>query len=219
MSGIYTKPRYKTDGDMIMPQDVIKTLYEVTGGDAIITSDVGQHQMFAAQYYHFNRPRQWINSGGLGTMGFGLPSAMGAAFAVRDKDVVCVTGEGSIQMCIQELSTLTQYGIPVKIICLNNQALGMVKQWQDMVYGSRYSEIHYEDSLPDFVKLMDAYGHVGSDSQGRAAGEDGRVLCHERPHGIYGHLRRSRRARLPDAGGAGWLHARHVAEQNGEDLR
>jgi acetolactate synthase-1/2/3 large subunit len=146
---------------MIMPQDVIKALYEATNGDAIVASDVGQHQMFAAQYYPFKSPRQWINSGGLGTMGFGLPAAMGAAFAFRDKDIVCVTGEGSIQMCIQELSTLTQYGLPVKIICLNNQALGMVKQWQDMVYDSRYSEIHYEDSLPDFVKLMEAYGHVG----------------------------------------------------------
>ncbi len=159
--GIYVKPRYNTSGDKIMPQDVIKMLYEVTKGDAIVASDVGQHQMFAAQYYPFKRPRQWLNSGGLGTMGFGLPAAMGAAFAFRDKDIVCVTGEGSIQMCIQELSTLTQYGLPVKIICLNNQALGMVKQWQDMVYDSRYSEIHYEDSLPDFVKLMDAYGHVG----------------------------------------------------------
>ncbi|MBR9910473.1 MAG: acetolactate synthase 3 large subunit [Gammaproteobacteria bacterium] len=159
--GINVKPRYNTSGDKIMPQDVIKMLYEVTKGDAIVASDVGQHQMFAAQYYPFKRPRQWLNSGGLGTMGFGLPAAMGAAFAFRDKDIVCVTGEGSIQMCIQELSTLTQYGLPVKIICLNNQALGMVKQWQDMVYDSRYSEIHYEDSLPDFVKLMDAYGHVG----------------------------------------------------------
>ena len=159
--GLYTQPRYRTDGDRIMPQDVVKTLYEVTQGEAIVTSDVGQHQMFAAQYYPFKYPRQWINSGGLGTMGFGLPAAMGVAFAVRDRDVVCVTGEGSIQMCIQELSALTQYGLPVKIICLNNQALGMVKQWQDMVYDSRYSEIHYEDSLPDFVKLMEAYGHVG----------------------------------------------------------
>ncbi len=159
--GIYTAPRYNTDGDMIMPQDAIKALYEVTNGDAVVCSDVGQHQMFAAQYYLFNRPRQWINSGGLGTMGFGLPAAMGVACAIRDKDVVVVTGEGSIQMCIQELSTLRQYGLPVKIVCLNNQALGMVKQWQDMVYDSRYSQIHYEDSLPDFCKLMEAYGHEG----------------------------------------------------------
>ncbi|WP_423897683.1 acetolactate synthase 3 large subunit [Candidatus Pelagadaptatus aseana] len=159
--GLWVKPRYNTGGDKIMPQEVIQTLWEVTEGKAIVSSDVGQHQMFAAQYYRFDSPKQWLNSGGLGTMGFGLPAAMGAAFAHRDKDIVCVTGEGSIQMCIQELSTLTQYGLPVKIICLNNQALGMVKQWQDMVYDSRYSEIHYEDSLPDFVKLMEAYGHVG----------------------------------------------------------
>ncbi len=165
--GIYTQPRYNTGGDQIMPQEVIKALYEVTDGEAIITSDVGQHQMFTAQYYHFKYPRQWINSGGLGTMGFGLPSAMGVAFAVRDRDVVCITGEGSFQMCLQELSTLKQYGLPVKIVCLNNQALGMVKQWQDMVYDSRYSEIHYEDSLPDFTKLMEAYGHVGIDIRKR----------------------------------------------------
>ncbi|ACR12851.1 acetolactate synthase, large subunit, biosynthetic type [Teredinibacter turnerae T7901] len=159
--GILTKPRYDTSGDMLMPQEVVRALFEVTNGDAYVCSDVGQHQMFSAQYYQFDKPRRWINSGGLGTMGFGLPAAMGVQMAHRDAVVACVTGEGSIQMCIQELSTCTQYHLPVKIICLNNQALGMVKQWQDMQYDSRYSESLYEDSLPDFVKLMDAYGHVG----------------------------------------------------------
>ena len=145
----------------ILPQQVIQSLYKSTNGKAFITSDVGQHQMFAAQYYKFDEPRKWINSGGLGTMGFGLPSAMGVKFAFPDEDVICVTGEGSIQMCIQELSTCMQYGLPVKIINLNNRALGMVKQWQDMQYGGRYSSILYEDSLPDFVKLAESYGHVG----------------------------------------------------------
>ena len=145
----------------ILPQQVIQSLYKSTNGKAFITSDVGQHQMFAAQYYKFDEPRKWINSGGLGTMGFGLPSAMGVKFAFPDEDVVCVTGEGSIQMCIQELSTCMQYGLPVKIINLNNRALGMVKQWQDMQYGGRDSSILYEDSLPDFVKLAESYGHVG----------------------------------------------------------
>ena len=145
----------------ILPQQVIQSLYKSTNGKAFITSDVGQHQMFAAQYYKFDEPRKWINSGGLGTMGFGLPSAMGVKFAFPDEDVVCVTGEGSIQMCIQELSTCMQYGLPVKIINLNNRALGMVKQWQDMQYGGRYSSISYEDSLPDFIKLAESYGHVG----------------------------------------------------------
>jgi acetolactate synthase-1/2/3 large subunit len=159
--GLLVKPRYRTDGDMIMPEEVISTLFEVTKGDAYVTSDVGQHQMFAAQYYPFDKPRRWINSGGLGTMGFGLPAAMGVQYVHRDATVACVTGEGSIQMCIQELSTCKQYHLPVKIICLNNQALGMVKQWQDMQYESRYSESLYEESLPDFVKLMEAYGHVG----------------------------------------------------------
>lgn len=158
--GIYAKNRFESTGE-IKPQEVIQALYEVTKGDAYVTSDVGQHQMFAAQYYLFDKPRRWINSGGLGTMGFGLPAAMGAQFADRDAAVVCVTGEGSIQMCIQELSTLTQYHLPVKVICLNNQALGMVRQWQDMKYQSRYSESLYEDSLPDFVKLVESYGHVG----------------------------------------------------------
>jgi acetolactate synthase-1/2/3 large subunit len=160
--GLFINPNHEpSQGEVIKPQDVIKMLYKVTDGDAIITSDVGQHQMFAAQYYHFNRPRQWLNSGGLGTMGYGLPAAMGAQFADRDAAVACVTGEGSIQMCIQELSTCTQYHLPVKIINLNNHALGMVKQWQDMQYEGRYSESLYEESLPDFVKLAEAYGHVG----------------------------------------------------------
>lgn len=159
--GIYHSPRYDTDSGLIKPQQVIESLHRVTNGDAFVTSDVGQHQMFAAQYYRFNKPRRWINSGGLGTMGFGLPAAMGVKLAYPDADVACVTGEGSIQMCIQELSTCTQYGIPVKIINLNNGYLGMVKQWQDMQYSGRYSQSVYEDSLPDFIKLAEAYGHVG----------------------------------------------------------
>jgi len=160
--GIYTASRYEeSSGSCIKPQDVIKMLYKVTNGEAIVTSDVGQHQMFAAQYYLFDKPRTWINSGGLGTMGFGLPAAMGCQLAFPDTDVACVTGEGSIQMNIQELSTCSQHKLPVKIINLNNAALGMVRQWQDMNYSSRYSESVYEDSLPDFVKLAEAYGHVG----------------------------------------------------------
>lgn len=159
--GIYTAPRYRTDGPMLMPQEVIQAVYEITGGDAFVTSDVGQHQMFAAQYYRFDKPRRWINSGGLGTMGFGLPAALGVKMAHPDSEVVCVTGEGSIQMCIQELSTATQYKLPVKILCLNNQALGMVKQWQEMQYEGRLSHSVYEESLPDFVKLAEAYGHMG----------------------------------------------------------
>ncbi|VUD68309.1 Acetolactate synthase isozyme 3 large subunit [Thalassocella blandensis] len=157
---IIRKPNFVAE-DMIKPQEVVKVLFEVTNGDAYVCSDVGQHQMFSAQYYLFDKPRRWINSGGLGTMGFGLPAAMGVQMAHRDAQVVCVTGEGSIQMCIQELSTCTQYHLPVKIICINNQALGMVKQWQDMQYGGRHSESLYEESLPDFIKLMEAYGHVG----------------------------------------------------------
>ena len=148
------------DGTIIKPQAVIETLCDVTQGDAFVTSDVGQHQMFAAQYYRFNKPNRWINSGGLGTMGFGFPAAMGVKLNFPDDDVACVTGEGSIQMNIQELSTCLQYDLPVKIINLNNGALGMVRQWQDMVYNSRYSH-SYMESLPDFVKLVEAYGHVG----------------------------------------------------------
>jgi acetolactate synthase-1/2/3 large subunit len=133
----------------------------VTKGDAFVTSDVGQHQMFAAQYYHFDEPRRWINSGGLGTMGFGLPSAMGVQMGNPDSVVACVTGEGSFMMNMQELSTCLQYGLPIKIINLNNQALGMVKQWQDMQYGGRHSQSTYSDSLPDFKTLVEAFGHVG----------------------------------------------------------
>ena len=145
----------------ILPQQVIQSLYKETKGKAYITSDVGQHQMFTAQYYHFDKPRQWINSGGLGTMGFGLPAAMGVQFAFPRATVACVTGEGSIQMCIQELSTCLQYDLPIKIINVNNSSLGMVKQWQDMQYGGRLSQTLYEDSLPDFVKLAESFGHVG----------------------------------------------------------
>ena len=158
--GLWHGRRYG-ESDLVMPQDAIKCLYEVTNGEAYVTSDVGQHQMFAAQYYKYDQPRRWINSGGLGTMGFGLPAAMGVKLAFPDADVACVTGEGSIQMNIQELSTCTQYGLPVKIINLRNNYLGMVKQWQDMQYEGRYSESHYAASLPNFVKLAESYGHVG----------------------------------------------------------
>ena len=149
----------KKDG-VIQPQTAIEELYKVTGGDAYIASDVGQHQMFAAQFYPFDEPRRWINSGGLGTMGFGLPAAIGVKLAFPDKEVACVTGEGSIQMCIQELSTCLQYDAPVKIINLNNRYLGMVRQWQEFFYEKRYSHVDME-TTPDFVKLTEAYGHVG----------------------------------------------------------
>ncbi len=151
---------YNTDGDKIKPQTVIEAIYKATNGDAYVSSDVGQHQMFAAQYYPFKHPRQWINSGGLGTMGFGLPAAMGVKLAFPDKESLCVTGDGSIQMNIQELSTCLQYNLAVKVISLNNRSLGMVRQWQDMIYGGRHSS-SYMESLPDFVKLVESYGHVG----------------------------------------------------------
>ena len=151
---------YKNSTEVIKPQSVVETVWRLTQGDAFVTSDVGQHQMWAAQYYRFDKPRRWINSGGLGTMGVGLPYAMGVKFANPDSDVVCITGEASIQMNIQELSTCQQYRIPVKIVNLNNRYLGMVRQWQEIEYGSRYSE-SYMDSLPDFVKLAESYGHVG----------------------------------------------------------
>ncbi len=151
---------YDRNSDLIKPQYVIEQLYQVTNGDAYVTSDVGQHQMWAAQYYHFDKPRRWINSGGLGTMGFGLPAAIGVKLAFPDAEVACVTGEASIQMCIQELSTALQYKTPVKIINLNNRYMGMVRQWQEFSYESRYSH-SYMDTIPDFVKLAEAYGHVG----------------------------------------------------------
>jgi len=152
--------RYDTTSALLKPQYVIEQVSKITKGEAFVCSDVGQHQMFAAQYYKFNKPNRWINSGGLGTMGFGLPAAMGVKLNFPQADVVCVTGEGSIQMNIQELSTCKQYGLGVKIINLNNGYLGMVKQWQDMNYESRYAS-SYMDSLPDFIKLAEAYGHVG----------------------------------------------------------
>ena len=152
--------KYDEASQIVKPQYVVQKLYELTGGDAFITSDVGQHQMWAAQFYKFDKPRRWINSGGLGTMGVGLPYAMGIKKAFPDKDVFAITGEGSIQMCIQELSTCKQYNTPVKIVSLNNRYLGMVRQWQELTYNKRYSS-SYMDSLPDFVKLAEAYGHVG----------------------------------------------------------
>jgi acetolactate synthase I/II/III large subunit len=152
--------RYDRNSKLIKPQFVIEKLYEITRGDAYITSDVGQHQMWAAQFYKFDKPRRWINSGGLGTMGVGLPYALGVKLAFPDADVACVTGESSIQMCIQELSTAKQYKLPVKVVNLNNRYMGMVRQWQEFFHGNRYSE-SYMDSLPDFVKLAESYGHVG----------------------------------------------------------
>ncbi|TAL78803.1 MAG: acetolactate synthase 3 catalytic subunit [Burkholderiaceae bacterium] len=152
--------KYANSTKLIKPQYVIEKLWEVTGGNAFVTSDVGQHQMWAAQYYHFDEPRRWINSGGLGTMGVGLPYAMGVQMANPDAQVAVITGEGSIQMNIQELSTCKQYNLSPKVLCLNNRYLGMVRQWQQIDYGARYSE-SYVDALPDFVKLVESYGHVG----------------------------------------------------------
>ena len=151
---------FEDSTDVIKPQYVIQEVYKITNGEAIVTSDVGQHQMWAAQYYPFDEPRKWINSGGLGTMGFGLPAALGAKIANPDQEVVCITGEGSIQMMLQELSTMLQYDTPVKIINLNNGYLGMVRQWQEFFYEKRYA-MSYLDALPDFVKLAEGYGHIG----------------------------------------------------------
>ena len=152
--------KYQQTSQLIKPQTAIEAMYKATKGQAYVCSDVGQHQMFAAQYYPFAKPRQWINSGGAGTMGFGLPAAMGVKMAYPESEVICITGDGSIQMNIQELSTCMQYNLPVKIISLNNRSLGMVRQWQDMVYGGRHSS-SYMESLPDFIKLAESYGHVG----------------------------------------------------------
>jgi acetolactate synthase-1/2/3 large subunit len=152
--------KYDRASPIIKPQFVLEKLYEVTKGDAFVTSDVGQHQMWAAQFYKFDRPRRWINSGGLGTMGFGLPAAMGVLLANPGATVACVTGEASIQMCIQELSTCKQYHLPVKVVLLNNRYMGMVRQWQEFFHGNRYAE-SYMDALPDFVRLAESYGHVG----------------------------------------------------------
>ncbi len=151
---------FDRESEIIKPQHVVETYWKLTDGEAFVCSDVGQHQMWAAQYYRFNKPRRWINSGGLGTMGFGLPAAMGVKMAHPDAEVACITGEGSIQMCIQELSTCLQYRTPIKILSLNNRYLGMVRQWQQIEYSKRYSS-SYMDALPDFVKLAEAYGHVG----------------------------------------------------------
>jgi acetolactate synthase-1/2/3 large subunit len=151
---------YDRTTEVIKPQFAVETLYKVTNGDLYLTSDVGQHQMFAAQFYPFDKPRRWINSGGLGTMGFGLPAAMGVQLAFPDAQVACISGEASILMCIQEMATCLQYGLPIKVVLLNNGYMGMVRQWQEFFYESRYSQ-SYVDALPDFVKLAESFGHVG----------------------------------------------------------
>ncbi|SEQ82851.1 acetolactate synthase, large subunit [Nitrosomonas sp. Nm51] len=166
--------KFDRQSDIIKPQMVVEKLYEVTKGDAFVTSDVGQHQMWAAQFYKFDKPRRWINSGGLGTMGFGMPAAMGVQFANPKGKVACITGEASIQMCIQELSTCRQYRLPLKIVNLNNRYMGMVRQWQEFFHGNRYAE-SYMDALPDFIKLAESYGHVG--------------MRIERPEDVEGALR------------------------------
>jgi acetolactate synthase small subunit len=190
-------------GDVIKPQHVIETLWNMTKDtETYITSDVGQHQMWAAQYYRFDEPRRWINSGGLGTMGVGIPYAMGIKLAKPDSEVFCITGEGSVQMCIQELSTCLQYNTPIKIVSLNNRYLGMVRQWQELDYEGRYSH-SYMDALPNFVKLAEAYGHVGmliekpQDVEAGAA----RGAQAQGPHGVHGLPHRPHRERVPDGQG------------------
>ncbi|HQU14789.1 MAG: acetolactate synthase, large subunit, biosynthetic type [Chromatiales bacterium 21-64-14] len=165
--------KYDRQSKVIKPQHVLECLYKLTKGDAFVTSDVGQHQMWAAQFYKFDKPRRWINSGGLGTMGFGLPAAMGVQLAYPDATVACVTGEASIQMCIQELSTCRQYGLPIKVVNLNNRYMGMVRQWQEFFYQGRYA-MSYMDALPDFVMLAESYGHMG--------------MCIDRPEDVEGAL-------------------------------
>ena len=195
--------RYEKNGSAIKPQYVLEKLWEVTNGDAFVTSDVGQHQMWAAQYYRFDKPRRWINSGGLGTMGVGLPYAMGVQMANPGADVAVITGEGSIQMCIQELSTCKQYRLTPKIINLNNRYLGMVRQWQQIDYGGRYAE-SYVDALPDFVKLAEAYGHVGFQIDKPADVEpriEGSVRQVQGPARVSGLHHRSDRERLADGEG------------------
>lgn len=175
--------KYDRSSAIIKPQYVIEKLYEVTGGDAFITSDVGQHQMWAAQFYKFNQPRRWVNSGGLGTMGFGLPAAIGVQLAHPQASVACITGEASIQMCIQELSTCKQYRLPIKIINLNNRYMGMVRQWQEFFHGNRYAE-SYMDALPDFVKLAESYGHVGMRVEKPADVESALMAAFERKNDL-----------------------------------
>ena len=191
--------KFDRKSDKIKPQAVVESLHRITNGDAYVTSDVGQHQMWAAQFYGFDKPRRWINSGGLGTMGFGLPAAMGVQLAFPEKDVVCISGEASLVMCIQELSTCLQYGLPIKIVSLNNRYMGMVRQWQEFFYDRRYSH-SYMDALPDFVKLAEAYGHVGMriEKPGDVGRRIERSVCAERQTRINGFRYRPIRKRIPD---------------------